>query len=81
VAGIPWVASAFRNMPCTVFVSANPPLNHLHPTTTELPFLTMWEEEEFSSTSCPKHGVTATFFITSSWDYLVAKTFFIASFN
>jgi hypothetical protein len=25
---------------------SNSPLNHLHPTTTELPFLSMWEEEE-----------------------------------
>jgi hypothetical protein len=43
----------------------NQPVNHLHPITIELLFLSAWEEEKSSITSCTKHKVTETFFTSS----------------
>jgi hypothetical protein len=60
----------------------NSPLNHLHPTTTEILFLsTLEEEERIFHHLCPNHGTAKTLFVTSSQDHLVVKTSFFTSFH
>jgi hypothetical protein len=44
---------------------SNQPVNHLHPVTTEFLFLSAWEEEKSSTTSCTKHKVAEILFTSS----------------